>query len=133
MDGANMERQSSIEDEPRTLDYNQIEFAREAALYVVNTRSMQEAFRIFTEGVNYSFFKDLGSSSTTANGQSEDRRTELPKYGLVKHEQGLEPVERCAEGGGCKSLKDGGDDEQDQKCWNKRVSSGLRDIVSAPF
>ncbi|XP_057770111.1 uncharacterized protein LOC130989949 [Salvia miltiorrhiza] len=45
------ERQSSIENEPRTLSNNQIDFAREAALYVVNTRSTQEALTIFTEGL----------------------------------------------------------------------------------
>ncbi|KAL8473591.1 hypothetical protein ACS0TY_029753 [Phlomoides rotata] len=46
-----IERQSSIENEPRTLNISQIQFAREAALYVVNTRSIEEALNIFTEGL----------------------------------------------------------------------------------
>ncbi|CAI9108888.1 OLC1v1008590C1 [Oldenlandia corymbosa var. corymbosa] len=46
----NLERKSSIENEPRTLNLSQIQIAREAALYVVSTRSMEEALRIFTAG-----------------------------------------------------------------------------------
>ncbi|XP_057971987.1 uncharacterized protein LOC131160373 [Malania oleifera] len=49
--GGRIERQSSIESEPRTLSIEQIQFAREAALYVMNTRSMEEALSIFTEGL----------------------------------------------------------------------------------
>ncbi|CAI9108887.1 OLC1v1008590C3 [Oldenlandia corymbosa var. corymbosa] len=47
----NLERKSSIENEPRTLNLSQIQIAREAALYVVSTRSMEEALRIFTAGL----------------------------------------------------------------------------------
>ncbi|XP_034683934.1 uncharacterized protein LOC117913116 [Vitis riparia] len=46
-----MERQTSIETEPMTLTINQLQFAREAALYVMNTKSMEEALSIFTEGL----------------------------------------------------------------------------------
>ncbi|XP_061970559.1 uncharacterized protein LOC133693372 [Populus nigra] len=46
-----IQRKSSIESEPRTLTMDQIQFAREAALYVVNTRSIEEALSIFTEGL----------------------------------------------------------------------------------
>ncbi|KAL7224209.1 hypothetical protein ACSBR1_025636 [Camellia fascicularis] len=46
---ATIERKSSIENEPRTLSMNQIQFARDAALYVLNTRSIEEAMRIFTK------------------------------------------------------------------------------------
>lgn len=46
-----MGRRSSIETEPRTLNINQIQDAREAALYVVNTKSIEEALSIFTEGL----------------------------------------------------------------------------------
>ncbi|KAL9356349.1 hypothetical protein Peur_049602 [Populus x canadensis] len=45
-----IQRKSSMESEPRTLTMDQIQFAREAALYVVNTRSIEEALSIFTEG-----------------------------------------------------------------------------------
>ncbi|KAL3591439.1 hypothetical protein D5086_010079 [Populus alba] len=47
-----IQRKSSMESEPRTLTMDQIQFAREAALYVVNTRSIEEALSIFTEN-NY--------------------------------------------------------------------------------
>ncbi|XP_050207152.1 uncharacterized protein LOC126656599 [Mercurialis annua] len=47
----NIDRKSSIENEPRTLSFDQIKYAREAALYVMNTRSMEEAVNIFTEGL----------------------------------------------------------------------------------
>ncbi|KAJ6929111.1 hypothetical protein NC652_013086 [Populus alba x Populus x berolinensis] len=46
-----IQRKSSMESEPRTLTMDQIQFAREAALYVVNTRSIEEALSIFTEGL----------------------------------------------------------------------------------
>ncbi|KAL8166302.1 hypothetical protein V2J09_007801 [Rumex salicifolius] len=46
-----IDRTSSTEFEPRTLDFRQIQFAREAALYVLNTKSMEEAFQIFTQGL----------------------------------------------------------------------------------
>ncbi|KAK6775437.1 hypothetical protein RDI58_026438 [Solanum bulbocastanum] len=46
-----LNRTSSIENEPRTLNLNQIQFARDAALYVINTRGLEEAMRIFTEGL----------------------------------------------------------------------------------
>uniref|UniRef100_A0A2N9IIS3 Uncharacterized protein n=1 Tax=Fagus sylvatica TaxID=28930 RepID=A0A2N9IIS3_FAGSY len=54
MEGASMvriDRKSSIESEPRTLGIDQIQFAREAALYVLNTRTIEEAMTIFTEGL----------------------------------------------------------------------------------
>ncbi|KAG9151708.1 hypothetical protein Leryth_002001 [Lithospermum erythrorhizon] len=46
-----IERTSSIENEPRTLNLDQIHFAREAALYVINTMGIEEAMRIFTQGL----------------------------------------------------------------------------------
>nr|GMD02470.1 uncharacterized protein LOC109146497 isoform X1 [Ipomoea batatas] len=46
-----LDRKSSIENEPRTLNINQIQFAREAALSVLSTTSIEEALRIFTEGL----------------------------------------------------------------------------------
>ncbi|KAI4317108.1 hypothetical protein L6164_025012 [Bauhinia variegata] len=46
-----MERTSSIEREPRTLSIHQIQCARELAIYVMNTKSLEEASRIFTEGL----------------------------------------------------------------------------------
>ncbi|PON36077.1 hypothetical protein PanWU01x14_331070 [Parasponia andersonii] len=46
-----IDRKSSIESEPRTLRMDQIHFAREAALYVMKTRTVEEAMSIFTEGL----------------------------------------------------------------------------------
>ncbi|XP_043726236.1 uncharacterized protein LOC122672806 [Telopea speciosissima] len=46
-----IERKSSIENEPRTLNMSQLQFAREAALYVAETTSFEEALRIFTKGL----------------------------------------------------------------------------------
>ncbi|XP_059624527.1 uncharacterized protein LOC132267378 [Cornus florida] len=46
-----IERKSSIEKEPLTLHFDQIQFARDAALSVMKTRGTEEALRIFTEGL----------------------------------------------------------------------------------
>ncbi|KAI4364323.1 hypothetical protein MLD38_020431 [Melastoma candidum] len=46
-----MDRKSSIEEEPRTLGADQLRFAREAALYVLNSMSVEEALRVFTHGL----------------------------------------------------------------------------------
>ncbi|KAF8018956.1 hypothetical protein BT93_H3753 [Corymbia citriodora subsp. variegata] len=48
---ARMEGRASIDGEPKTLSFHQIKLAREAALYVINTCTMEEALRIFTEGL----------------------------------------------------------------------------------
>ncbi|QCD84829.1 uncharacterized protein LOC114177437 [Vigna unguiculata] len=44
-------RTSSIEREPRTLNIHQIQSARELAIYILNTKTIEEASRIFTEGL----------------------------------------------------------------------------------
>ncbi|KAK9991301.1 hypothetical protein SO802_026286 [Lithocarpus litseifolius] len=46
-----IDRKSSIESEPRTLGFDQIQYAREAALYVLNTRTIEEAMTIFMKGL----------------------------------------------------------------------------------
>ncbi|KAK9291533.1 hypothetical protein L1049_019481 [Liquidambar formosana] len=48
---AGIDRKSSIESEPRTLNIDQLQFARDAAMNVMNTRSNEEALSIFTEGL----------------------------------------------------------------------------------
>ncbi|KAI6691881.1 hypothetical protein NL676_019591 [Syzygium grande] len=48
---ARMEGKASIDSEPKTLSFHQMKLAREAALYVVNSCTMEEALRIFTEGL----------------------------------------------------------------------------------
>ncbi|XP_011099747.1 uncharacterized protein LOC105178088 [Sesamum indicum] len=72
MDGVGIERQSSIENEPRTLDIHQIGFAREAALYVVNTRGIEEALRIFTEGLEPVVSCMQGGQSNSVGHSEED-------------------------------------------------------------
>ncbi|CAN6984994.1 unnamed protein product [Brassica rapa subsp. trilocularis] len=44
-----LERKSSIETEPMTLHLDQIEHAREEALFVMKTKTFQEAMDIFTK------------------------------------------------------------------------------------
>ncbi|KAL8045138.1 hypothetical protein ABFX02_08G093200 [Erythranthe guttata] len=44
-----IDRESSIENEPRTLNIHQIHLARELARHVMNTKTIQEASAIFTE------------------------------------------------------------------------------------
>ncbi|KAJ8478573.1 hypothetical protein OPV22_022300 [Ensete ventricosum] len=46
-----MERTSSIELEPRTLTYAELQHAREAAMLILSSKSLEEAIKIFTEGV----------------------------------------------------------------------------------
>ncbi|EMS50951.1 hypothetical protein TRIUR3_03444 [Triticum urartu] len=49
---AKPERMSSMEREPKTLSLGELNYAREAALYVLTTHSSQDAARIFTERNN---------------------------------------------------------------------------------
>lgn len=44
-----IDRTSSIEREPRTLSMQQMQSARDLAIYVLSTKTMEEASRIFTE------------------------------------------------------------------------------------
>lgn len=47
-----LERKSSIETEPMTLHLDQIENAREEALFVMKTKTFEEAMDIFTKVTN---------------------------------------------------------------------------------
>ncbi|PRQ47645.1 hypothetical protein RchiOBHm_Chr2g0101941 [Rosa chinensis] len=71
-------RKSSIESEPRTLRFHQIQYAREAAEYVMNTKDLEEAKRIFTQGLQpvVSVMKPTGEEMTDSVDEfeySEDR------------------------------------------------------------
>lgn len=59
-----LERKSSIETEPMTLHLDQIEHAREEALFVMKTKTFQEAMDIFTKVVinSFSFFFFVSST-----------------------------------------------------------------------
>ncbi|XP_008674411.1 uncharacterized protein [Zea mays] len=61
---------SSIEWEPKTLTVDQIKFAREAALYVVSTKTEEEAIRIFTEGIKP--VRTAVRKSTSTDSSSDD-------------------------------------------------------------
>ncbi|KAF7037921.1 hypothetical protein CFC21_048191 [Triticum aestivum] len=72
-------RMLSMEAEPKTLTLEQLKYAREAALYVVSTRTTEEAIRIFTEGLKpVRGVRKMGSSTTDSSdddvelGSSED-------------------------------------------------------------
>ncbi|XP_042976049.1 uncharacterized protein LOC122307309 isoform X2 [Carya illinoinensis] len=49
-----IDRKSSIDSEPRTLSIDQIHYAREAALYVMKTMSIEEAMSNFTQVKSWS-------------------------------------------------------------------------------
>ncbi|WOL01556.1 hypothetical protein Cni_G10273 [Canna indica] len=51
MGGLRLDRTSSIELEPRTLSFSELELAREAAMYILNNKPSEEAIKIFTEGL----------------------------------------------------------------------------------
>ncbi|KAF7834155.1 uncharacterized protein G2W53_009014 [Senna tora] len=46
-----IDRTSSIEREPRTLSMRQMQAARDLAIYVLNTNTIEEANAIFTQGL----------------------------------------------------------------------------------
>ncbi|CAM0875970.1 unnamed protein product [Alopecurus aequalis] len=61
-------RMPSMEAEPKTLTLQQLKYAREAALYVVSTRTTEEAIRIFTEGLKpMKSMRKTGSSTTDSS------------------------------------------------------------------
>ncbi|XP_031094527.1 uncharacterized protein LOC115998982 [Ipomoea triloba] len=98
-----LDRKSSIENEPRTLNIHQIQFAREAALSVLSTTSIEEALRIFTEG--------LEPVVSCVHDNNEDDKDEMMM--MMEYEEDEEEEE------GSYNLL--------------RIPSALRDIASAPF
>ncbi|GAY58523.1 hypothetical protein CUMW_187610 [Citrus unshiu] len=48
---AKLERRPSIETEPKTLFDDEMNLAREAALKVINSKTKEEALKIFLEGL----------------------------------------------------------------------------------
>uniref|UniRef100_J3NBY4 Uncharacterized protein n=1 Tax=Oryza brachyantha TaxID=4533 RepID=J3NBY4_ORYBR len=70
-------RMSSMELEPKTLTLDQLNFAREAALYVLSTKPAEEAIRIFTDGLKPVQLAGAGnvrkgSATTVAADSSSD-------------------------------------------------------------
>ncbi|XP_057417448.1 uncharacterized protein LOC130711745 [Lotus japonicus] len=72
-------RTSSIEREPRTLNIDQIQCARDLAIYIMNTKSFEEASRIFTEGLQpvVSGGRSMGSSSCARMNMDSGEDLEL--------------------------------------------------------
>ncbi|KQJ91961.1 uncharacterized protein LOC106866775 isoform X1 [Brachypodium distachyon] len=65
-------RMPSMEAEPKTLTLEQLKYAREAALYVVSTKTTEEAIRIFTEGLKPVRGVRKTMSSSTDSSSDDD-------------------------------------------------------------
>ncbi|GAY34669.1 hypothetical protein WN944_023253 [Citrus x changshan-huyou] len=90
----NIDRKSSIEAEPRTLGIDQIQYAREAALYVLRTRSVEEAMNVFMEArgiVALEYVKVASGSERVENVSKESDRTIDCQEELQRLEDGLRP------------------------------------------
>ncbi|KAL8133017.1 uncharacterized protein LOC141712336 [Apium graveolens] len=72
---SSLDRKSSIEREPRTIN---IDFAREQAIYVVNTRSVEEALTIFTKGLQPVTCCRRVETSDMTNIEEEEERNCTP-------------------------------------------------------
>ncbi|KAL3728948.1 uncharacterized protein LOC104415889 isoform X2 [Eucalyptus grandis] len=75
---ARMEGRASIDGEPKTLSFHQIKLAREAALYVVNTCTVEEALRIFTEGLEPVICRGNGLNLQEEPNDDDGNELQLP-------------------------------------------------------
>ncbi|XP_020252126.1 uncharacterized protein LOC109829411 [Asparagus officinalis] len=69
-----IQRTSSIEREPQTLLLDQIKDARETALYVIRNHSIEEAIRIFTEGLQPVLSVKNGDTNVNMRMDSDEDR-----------------------------------------------------------
>ncbi|KAF5457961.1 hypothetical protein F2P56_022031 [Juglans regia] len=109
-----IDRKSSIDSEPRTLSIDQIHYAREAALYVMKTMSIEDAMIIFTQ---------------------LEAQILYHACGLKLDDQGLEPVVSAGRSTCNKNkaiLIDTGE-ELEHAAGDHHLPAGPRDIASAPF
>ncbi|TVU51098.1 hypothetical protein EJB05_02505 [Eragrostis curvula] len=104
-------RLPSIEMEPKTLTLDQIKYAREAALYVVSTKSEEEAIRIFTAGL-----KPVQTSSAARKSSSFDSSDD--DVDLDGSFDGSNTGGRCGSKG---------------RRGRRSSSMEIRDIATAPF
>jgi len=113
-------RMPSMEWEPKTLTLDQIKFAREAALYVVSTKTEEEAIRIFTEGL-----KPVEVTVTNSNSfdSSSDDDVDLGCYGSDSTKQ------QARAAGGSK----GGAARGGHRGCRRRSIDVERDVATAPF
>ncbi|GLT25016.1 hypothetical protein SLA2020_001720 [Shorea laevis] len=83
-----IDRKLSIENEPKTLRFHQIECAREAALYVMSTRSIEEAMRIFTEGL-----EPVASVAKSGNSYAMTEMEEVDGLNELQQIHGVKDIE----------------------------------------
>ncbi|KAJ1265117.1 hypothetical protein BS78_08G054400 [Paspalum vaginatum] len=111
-------RMPSMEWEPKTLTLDQIKFAREAALYVVSTKTEEEAIRIFTEGLKPVHVAAAVRKSGSSFDSSSDDDVDLGGSSDGSSKQ------RCCCGKGCRGGHRG----------RRRSSAGVeRDVATAHF
>ncbi|KAK3139486.1 hypothetical protein QOZ80_5AG0384050 [Eleusine coracana subsp. coracana] len=103
-------RLPSIEMEPKTLTLDQIKYAREAALYVVSTKSEEEAMRIFTAGLKPVQTRTARKSSSV---DSSDDDVDLDGSFFDGSNTGC----RCGR----------------SKGGRRSLSMDIRDVATAPF
>ncbi|CAL9055370.1 unnamed protein product [Musa banksii] len=79
-----LERKSSIEAEPRTLTVAELQVAREAAMFILNNNLMEEARKIFTEGLkpvpsirDYDLFEDCDDEYEEEAEEEEEEGDEM--------------------------------------------------------
>uniref|UniRef100_A0ACD5W825 Uncharacterized protein n=1 Tax=Avena sativa TaxID=4498 RepID=A0ACD5W825_AVESA len=65
-------RMASMEREPRTLSLHELNYAREAALYVLSTHTSQDAARIFTQGLKPVLVARSSNSTGSGSGSGSD-------------------------------------------------------------
>uniref|UniRef100_A0ACD5X484 Uncharacterized protein n=1 Tax=Avena sativa TaxID=4498 RepID=A0ACD5X484_AVESA len=65
-------RMASMEREPRTLSLHELNYAREAALYVLSTHTSQDAARIFTQGLKPVLVARSSNSTDSGSGSDDD-------------------------------------------------------------
>ncbi|XP_019149696.1 PREDICTED: uncharacterized protein LOC109146497 isoform X1 [Ipomoea nil] len=89
-----LDRKSSIENEPRTLNIHQLQFAREAALSVLNTTSIEEALRIFTQGLEpvVNCVHDDNNEGMMMMEYEEDEEEEEGSYNLLRIPSALRDI-----------------------------------------
>ncbi|MQL93007.1 hypothetical protein Taro_025637 [Colocasia esculenta] len=95
--------ETSIEREPLTLSTQQLQCAREAALFVLNTKTLEEAISIFTEGLQ-PVRGDPGRSGGEVVVKVHKKRQELNHVRAAAHER-----------------------------LPRQLLADVKDIVSAPF
>uniref|UniRef100_A0ACD5Y866 Uncharacterized protein n=1 Tax=Avena sativa TaxID=4498 RepID=A0ACD5Y866_AVESA len=78
-----------MEAEPKTLTLQQLKYAREAALYVVSTKTTEEAIRNFTEGLKpVRGVRKMGSSTTDSSDDDvelDSFEDSTPRVGCCHH------------------------------------------------